>query len=162
PTSRTSHRLCRRAVLGIVAAGTLACLLPALRYAPVQAQPQKDQADAKASGRIYVSASLRYKPAGKDQEETHHRMIIAIDPDTGKWQKISDRGSYGRVSPDRQTLVFGRGDEIWNCDTQGTNNPGKISDKSGQPVWSPDGRHLVATKQEFMGGRWKDETWRMD
>ena len=76
-------------------------------------------------------------------------MIIAIDPATGKWQKIADSGDAGRVSPDGQTLVFSRVvDGIWNCDTGGSNNPGKISDKSGRPIWSPDGKHLVATKQE--------------
>jgi Tol biopolymer transport system component len=107
-----------------------------------------------------VSASLRYKPEGK--EEKLHALIIAIDPDTGKWQKITEQGNFPRVSPDRQTLVFGRGDAIWNCDTGGSNNPGKISDKSGDPIWSPDGKYIVATEQEEVGDRWKDETWRID
>jgi hypothetical protein len=79
-----------------------------------------------------VSAALRYKLHGNDQEETHYRLIVAIDPDTGKWQKITDKGNDGRVSPGRKTLVFRRDDAIWNCDTGGSNNPTKISEKSGQ------------------------------
>src|SRR5262249_23727304 len=97
----------------------------------------------------------------KDQEE-RIGMIIAIDPETGKWQKITDNGSAGRVSPDRQTLVFDWNNEIWNCDTKGANNPGRISDKNGRPVWSHDGKSIVATKQEIVDGHWKDETWRFE
>jgi Tol biopolymer transport system component len=162
PTSRTAPRLSRATILGILAAGILACLAPAVHYAPIQAQAPKDEADAKARGRIYVSASLRQQIGGK--EERTNNLIIAIDPATGKWQKITDDGHCGRVSPDRLTLVFNRGisSEIWNCDTGGTNNPAKISDKSGRPIWSPDGKYLVATKAEILDDRWKDETWRME
>jgi Tol biopolymer transport system component len=172
-TSQTAPGLSRRAVLGIVTGGILASLLPTLRNAPVQAEPQQGQDGAKAKGRIYVSCTLQYKPEGKNEEETHHGMIIAIDPDTSKWQKITDDGHAVRVSPDRQTLVFARDHEIWNCDTGGTNNPSKISDKvgGGRPIWSPDGKHLVATKQENLDKdnekdrktpAWRDETWRID
>jgi Tol biopolymer transport system component len=171
PTSRSSAGVSRLAALGIVMAAVLACLLPTFRQAPVRAEPQKAQANAKGRGRLYVSAALRYKPEGKDQEEKHYNLIIAIDPDTGKWQQITEQGNFGRVSPDRQTLVFGRGDAIWNCDTGGSNNPGKISDRSGRPIWSPDGKYLVATKQENLDKdnekdrktpAWRDETWRID
>jgi hypothetical protein len=148
-TSRSSPRLSRLTCLALVSAALLACLLPTFQHAPAQDQPRQAQAGAKARGRIYVSAALRYKPAGQDEEKTQYNLIIAIDPATGKWQKIADGGHDGRVSPDGQTLVFSRfGAGIWNCDTAGSNNPGKISDKSGRPVWSPDGKYLVATKQE--------------
>src|SRR5262249_26990350 len=145
-TSRSSPRLSRLTGLAVVSAALLACLVPTFQHAPAQDRPQPAQADAKARGRIYVSAALRYKPKGQDEEKTQYSMIIAIDPATGKWQKIADGGHDGRVSPDGQTLVFSRfGAGIWNCDTGGSNNPGKISDKSGRPVWSPDGKYLVAT-----------------
>src|SRR5206468_6372107 len=141
----------RLTCLAIVSAALLACLLPTFQHAPAQAQPQQAQAGAKARGRIYVSAALRYKPAGEDEEKTQYNLIIAIDPATGKWQKIVDGGHDGRVSPDGQTLVFSRqGVGIWNCDTAGSNDPGQISDKSGRPVWSPGGKHLVATRQELL------------
>jgi beta-lactamase regulating signal transducer with metallopeptidase domain/Tol biopolymer transport system component len=171
-TSRSSPRLSRLTCLAILSAAMLACLLPTFQHAPAQAQPQQAQAGAKAKGRIYVSAALRYKPAGQDEEKTQYNLIIAIDPATGKWQKIADGGHDGRVSPDGQTLVFSRfGAGIWNCDTGGSNNPGKISDKSGRPVWSPDGKYLVATRQEDLDKdndkarttpAWKCETWRID
>jgi RNA polymerase sigma factor (sigma-70 family) len=128
--------------------------------------------DATPKGRIYVNAGLRFKPEGQDEEKTQHNLIIAIDPTTGKWQKIADNGHSGRVSPDGQSLVFNHGEGIWNCDTGGGNNPGKISDNMGRPVWSPDGRYLVATKQELVEKdsdpkprttpAWKNETWRME
>jgi Tol biopolymer transport system component len=169
-TSQTAPSLSRRAVLGIVGGGLLASLPPAFRNALVHAEPQQGQAEAKAMGRIYVSCTLQYKPEGKDEEEKHYGMIIAIDLDTVKWQKMTDKGYDVRVSPDRQTLVFASDHEIWNCDTGGSNNPGKISNLAGdgRPIWSPDGKHLVATKQKHVDGHgkdepaWKDETWLMD
>jgi Tol biopolymer transport system component/beta-lactamase regulating signal transducer with metallopeptidase domain len=171
-TSRSSPQLSRRTGLILVSAAIVACLLPTFQHAPLQAQPQQAQPGTKAKGRIYVSAALRFKADGQDEEKTHYSMLIAIDPATGKWRKMADGAHDGRVSPDGQTLVFGRHvDGIWNCDTGGSNNPGKISDKSGRPIWSPDGKHLVATKQESLDKdnekdrktpAWRDETWRID
>jgi beta-lactamase regulating signal transducer with metallopeptidase domain len=171
-TIRSSPQLSRLTCLAIMSAAFVACLLPTFQAVPAEAQAQQAQPEAKAKGRIYVSAALRFKPEGQDEEKTQYGMIIAIDPATGKWQKIADGGYDGRVSPDGQTLVFSRfGNGIWNCDTGGSNNPGKISDKSGRPVWSPDGKHLVATRQEDLDKdnekarkkpAWKDETWRID
>lgn len=184
PTSRTAAVLSRRGILSLVAAGVLACLLPTFRHAPVQAQPQKANGDVKAKGRIYVTAWLRYKPEGKDEEKTYVNAIFGVDPATGKWQKITDEGFNGRVSPDGQTLIFsqftkpfGPDNGIWNCDTGGTDNPAKISDKRGRAVWSADGKHIVATKTDRLSadgkvvlGRpgeppvasLKCETWRID
>ena len=170
-TSQSSPHLSRLTCLAIVLAAVVACVLPTVQHAPaeVQAQEAQPEAKAKTKGRLYVSTVLRYKTDG-DEEKTEYSVIIAIDPATGKWQKIAN-GHDGRVSPDGQTLVFSRLDDgIWNCDTAGSNNPGKISDKSGRPVWSPDGKHLVATKQELVekpGDKkprttpaGKDETWK--
>jgi hypothetical protein len=171
-TRRSPPRLSRLAGLAIVSAAVLACLLPTFQHAPAGAQPQEAQAGARARGRIYVNAALRYKPKGQDEEKTRYNLTIAIDPATGKWQIITEHGYAGRVSPDRETLVFTRfAGGIWNCDTGGSNNPGKISDKSGRPVWSPDGKYLVATRQEDLDKdnkkprttpAWKCETWRID
>ena len=171
--SRSSPKLSQRTSLTLVSAAFLACLLPTFQGAVVLAQPQQGQADAKgAKGRIYVTAGLRFKAEGEDEEKTHHNMLIAIDPVTGKWQKMTDKAHSGRVSPDGHTLVFSHLDDgTWNCDTGGSNNPGRISDKTGRPIWSPDGKHLVATNQEDLDKdnekdrktpAWRDETWRMD
>ncbi len=177
-TKQSSPQLSRLAGLALVLAAIVACLLPTLRYSPVQAQSQQAHPDAKAKGRIYVTACLRLK----DEEKTQYNLLIAIDPDTGKWQKITDDGHNGRVSPDGKTLVFSRfgaSDKrgrvsslgIWSCDTTGSNKPSKISDRDGRPVWSSDGKHLVATKEEDLDKdnekdrktpAWRDETWRID
>ena len=173
-TSRSAPRVSRLTRLTLVAAAFVAFLLPTLRPAPAQApgQTQSAQADKKTDGRLYVNASLRFKPEGQDEEKTLLNMIIAIDPVTGKWQKITDNGHDPRVSPDGQTLVFSRfNGGLWNCDTGGSNNPGQISDKVGRPVFSPDGKYLVATKQELQKKEddkprktpfWKKETYRID
>jgi Tol biopolymer transport system component len=166
PISRTSPGLSRRAVLGIATAGFIACLLPNVRLAPVYAQPQQGRDDLK--GRIFVAAKIRYKHEGKDKEERRDQLVIAIDPDTGKWQKIGDNGivsipDNGRVSPDRQTLAFSENQETWICDTHGTKLPRRISDKIGELIWSPDGKRLVATKSEWPNPHHlKAETWRID
>jgi beta-lactamase regulating signal transducer with metallopeptidase domain/Tol biopolymer transport system component len=170
--SRSSPQLSRRATLSIVSAAILVCLLPTIERAPAQTNRQLTGPDAKAKGRIYVSASLRLKSAGQKEEKTQHSMLIAIDPETDKWQKVTDRGHSGRVSPDGRTLVFASlGDGIGSCDTAGTNSPRKISDTSGRPIWSPDGKRLVVTKQVLVEkdsdkkprtvSSWKDETWSM-
>jgi Tol biopolymer transport system component len=177
-TKQSSPQLSRLAVLALVLAAIVACLLPTLRYSPVQAQSQQARPDAKTKGRIYVTACLRLK----DEEKTQYNLLIAIDRATGKWQKITDDGHNGRVSPDGKTLVFSRFGELnghgrvsslgtWSCDTAGSNKPNKISDKSGRPIWSSDGKQLVATKDEDLDKdnekdrktpAWRDETWRID
>jgi beta-lactamase regulating signal transducer with metallopeptidase domain/Tol biopolymer transport system component len=171
PTSRSTPQLSRRTGLILVSAAALACLLPTFQHAPIQAQPQQAQPGTNVRGRIYVSAAFRFKAEGQDEEKTHNDVLIAIDPATGKWQKMADDAHYGRVSPDGQTLVFGRDSGIWSCDTGGSNNPGTLSDKTGRPIWSPDGKHLVATKQEDLDKdnekdrktpAWRMETWRID
>jgi dipeptidyl aminopeptidase/acylaminoacyl peptidase len=95
-------------------------------------------------------------------------MVIAIDPDTGKWQKIGDNGivsfrDNGRVSPDRQMLAFSEDQEIWICETHGTKLPRRISDRIGELIWSPDGKRLVSSKVEWPDrSHMKAETWRID
>lgn len=166
--SQSSPRLSRVSCLGLASAALAACLLPTFRHAPVQAQ---DSAAAKAEGRIYVSASYRIKPEGADEEKTIHNVIISIDPATGDWQLVVENGYAARLSPDRRTLVFNRHDDgIWKCEADGQ-YPFKISDQNGRPVWSPDGKQFVVTKQEDLDKdnvkdrttpAWKCETWRID
>jgi len=164
--SRTSRHLSRYVVKALVLVGVSIGLLPTMLDASVQGQEKKEAVADKAKGRIYVSASLEYTLEGKVEPETHRNLIVAIDPATGKWQKMADMTGTGtsvRVSPDRQTILFNQlQGGIWNCDTGGGNNPGRISDRSGIPIWSGDGNHIVATKQEAKNDRWHDETWRIN
>jgi RNA polymerase sigma factor (sigma-70 family) len=94
--------------------------------------------------------------------------ILSIDPLTGMWKKLADNGEQtARVSPDRQTVVFERDDAIWNCDTGGTNAPGKLFDWPngyGGPIYAPAGKHLYVSKiRSSLGAEvWLHETWQYD
>lgn len=152
--------------MGSVIAGLLTFVLSDLPQGVVQAQARPGRADAKTNGRIYACAVIQYE--GKDRLDS---LVIAIDPDTGKWQKITDQAHDCRVSPDRQTLVFFRDDGIWNCDTTGNNAVGKVSDMRGLPIWSRNGKYVVTTEPKALpeeGDKprtkpaWKNQTWKMD
>src|SRR5262249_35925673 len=111
---------------------------------------------AKPAPRIFIPVTFR----------TNDKLeggIIAIDPETGKWKKIADEGGQVRVSPDRQTLLFEKNGGIWNCDTQGSNNPGRIFDRGYSSVWSPDDRQIIVTEGKHLEAqnKWQVENWLM-
>ena len=115
-------------------------------------------------GRIFLSGIVSIRPKGEEKDE-FLRMLLAVDPATGKWTKICDReGVWPRVSPDGQTVVCTNQamTELWNCDTQGGNNPRRIAELGGRPLWSSDGKHLIVTKEKFTeAAGWEFETWRL-
>jgi Tol biopolymer transport system component len=129
---------------------------PNARGAPL---PAGKKARTPRKGRIFVTAMLNVKRAGQDNEE-RFRGIIAIDPETGKWTKITGDGNRPRVSPDGETLIFVRENAVWNCDTKGADNPGKITDLGSLPLWSADGKSLVVNKGNF-DKKWTHHHWRM-
>jgi Tol biopolymer transport system component len=52
--------------------------------------------------------------------------------------------------------------ELWNCDTKGGNNPGRIAELGGRPLWSSEGKYLVVTQEKFTEKNgWEFETWRL-
>lgn len=171
-TRQSSPQLSRAACLGIALATLVTCLLPTFRHAVAQAQ---GATSAKAEGRIYVSATYRIKPEGTDEEKTVYNAIIAIDPANGDWQMVVENGHAARLSADRRTLAFNRLKDgilkgIWKCEPDGQ-FPFKVFDIDGRPVWSPDGKHLVVTKEKLIekdskqpstAPVWHDETWRID
>jgi RNA polymerase sigma factor (sigma-70 family) len=138
--------------------------------APVSSQgSQKEEPVQRRKPRIYLNANLKVKRAGEDAPQDY-RGIIAIDPTTGKWQKITAGGYGPRISPDGETVIFVRhtggangivDSEVWNCDTGGSDNPGKITDIGGLPSWSPDGKHLIVGKSKF-DKKWSHKTFRVD
>ena len=129
--------------------------LPRIRGARAAAQVGAIQAGAKKPARIFVNVSVR-------EDEKLVNQIIAIDPESGKWKKIADGGGRPRISPDGETALLGRSEGIWNCDTQGGNNPGQISDKGYSAVWSPDGKQIIATNGHQDTGKWQVENWLMN
>jgi RNA polymerase sigma factor (sigma-70 family) len=150
--------------LGLVSAGARAelhavkeeAVLPSLVAAPPAPEPLgAAQADARKPARIFVTVSLR-------ENDNLVNQVIAVDPQSGKWTKIADGGGRVRVAPDGQTLLMGRAEGIWNCDTQGGNNPGQISDKGYAAVWSPDGKQIVVAGGKQTQGKWQVENWLMN
>jgi beta-lactamase regulating signal transducer with metallopeptidase domain/Tol biopolymer transport system component len=164
--SRAERLLAAGMILALAAAGLVPWRLTARPADTPQAEGTA--VAAKLPGRIFLSANLRTRLEGQD-EEKNLSAVFAIDPNTGAWKKITDQGHRGRVSPDGQTLAFSMfpaKDEIWSCDTQGSNNPGRICDRSGIPLWSPDGKELLVSHSEPLkdkksGSVWKDEAWRV-
>jgi RNA polymerase sigma factor (sigma-70 family) len=167
------------AVLLLVAAvgGGTALLVPGLPAAPPeQAQATKEAgappagrvpsgaptADAQKPdpGRIFVDVqfprTLAALIAGRDRQV----QLVAIDPETAKWVKVADAGGFARVSPDRRTLLVNCKDGICSTDADGRGEPKRLCEQRGRPVWAPDGKHFVVTREEWQEGHgWKDETW---
>jgi RNA polymerase sigma factor (sigma-70 family) len=144
------------------AAALAACLaLGAMFGSGSAAQDQQPGPEpaAKAPGsRIVVGAVL----------EPIAGAIISVDPATGAWQKLADADAMEtRVSPDGQTVLYRTADAVWNCDTGGANNPGKLfdwHDGYGGFTWTSDSKHIVGTHLDSILGSeiWHHRTWRYD
>ncbi len=124
----------------------------------------------KLPGRIYAAASFKTKADGGNPE--HIEGIVAIDPSTGNWTRIVDRGDSPRVSPDGKRLAFTEDKTpkgAWACDAQTGANPIQLFSKATSAVWSPDGKELVVgvpapVPREYRGEEyWGEETakWRI-
>jgi Tol biopolymer transport system component len=156
PTSRTNPVLSRRNLLWLGAAGLLTTILPTIHSAPAAAEEHKQEDVIKkpVSGRIYLYAYMNVKSKGTNSDQEMH-AIIAIDPETGQWEKIIDNGHDPRVSPDGKSLVYSifkdpdkdskEHREIWNYDLK-SKNKRLIYIDAGCYSWSPDGKNLVNTK----------------
>ena len=138
---------------------------------------EKKDAASPNKGGIVLMANLRLKYVGNDEEE-EYCGIISVDPEAGKWKKITGlgtgpgTGSGGchRVSPDGETLAFVRNDAtvgVWTCDIARADKPAKISDLGewgSRLVWSPKGERLVVSNAKFdkLEKKWTHENWLMD
>jgi RNA polymerase sigma factor (sigma-70 family) len=130
---------------------------------PVLAAPGEDAktTPTSAATRIIVPAVLT--DDGKRQW-----LLIAVDPDTGEWQKLcSTTASHPRVSPDGETVMFLVQDDLCNLATRGGgDSPGKLFEFSGYggPSWSPDGKHLYYTtlQGQLNNTLWQHQSWRRD
>jgi Tol biopolymer transport system component len=143
----------RRTALLLVAGACLIATCPTIRPTSLRAQqPEavaKKSENAKNTGRIFVETSIWRLPEGETKPR-RTGSVIAVDPETGKWTALNkNRPEEPRVSPDGNTLAFvldkGRDQGIWTCDTVTGENPGRIFPKLGPPIWSPDGKQILAT-----------------
>jgi Tol biopolymer transport system component len=159
PTSQTSPVLSRRNLLWLGAAGALTGILPTLRAAPTQADEEKSahEQESVSAGRVFLQAYLMTKPKGTDKKETV-RGIIAIDPETGRWEKILE-GDGVRVSRDGRTLAFSKhkrsnssyveSAEIGTYDLTTRRASQVVAEGGTVFCWSPDGKRIVNIKGHF-------------
>lgn len=109
-------------------------------------------------GKIYVRAGLEVKNKAGGTEKLVG--IISIDPNTGAWERLGLDGFFIRISPQKDRLAFckfvnvpgqrpGRPalTEIDLADSQGRNS-NKIVDNANIPLWSPDGKRLVYSREK--------------
>jgi RNA polymerase sigma factor (sigma-70 family) len=116
-----------------------------------------------------VNATAIIVPAIIIEDGEKKAMLIAVNPETGEWRTISKgEARYPRVGPDQETIVFLRGESVWNCDAKGFDNPGKLFAWEGYgqagPIWSADGKNLYySTLQATLANTvWRHESWRCD
>lgn len=126
---------------------------PQAQRAPELVVPVNAGLPAKTTGirrplprRIYAAASFQTKT--EDGQYAEISGIIAIDPENGKWVRITSQGQVPRVSPDGKRLAFpteGNGKGTVTCINQPNSTMVQIFPKRGLPVWSPDGKSLIVT-----------------
>jgi Tol biopolymer transport system component len=163
--SKTSPAISRRNLLWLGGVGIATAMLPTLRHGEAMAKDENaaSQDQKSLSGRIFIHASLKTTPkeGGQNRIELEdHLGIIAIDPETGRWEKISD-GHTVRVSHDGKKLVFvifkldsktGKIEsaELWLYDLASRQKT-LVTEKEGNGVWSwsPDGKQLIRSTSHF-------------
>ncbi len=102
-------------------------------------------------GKIYTWAAFELKTLSGGTER--FGGPIAIDPNTGKWEKLDIDGSSIRVSPRADLLTFcryGQPDpqtrfrksDIFFSNLQG-GQPVRVAESGGSQVWSSDGKRLL-------------------
>jgi Tol biopolymer transport system component len=159
--SRSRPALTRRAAMLLLVAGAAACALPTLDIQPAAAEPAgAGEADKKLMGRLFLNVAVR------DDDDKFESTIIAVDPATGKWERICEAaGAFRvRVSPDKETLAFAKHEDgVWTCAAQKDSSPGRIFDRGYLTGWSPDSKQIIVSDGKFEEGTgWKHEAWRMN
>lgn len=122
-------------------------------------------------GKIYARVGLDFKNEAGAAEK--YNGIIAIDPNTGSWEKIGDFGHRFQVSPDgtkylystfRQPLTSSETHttDIWLADAKG-GAPARIVADAICPLWSPDGKEVLYFKgKDSENTGWRGPTWLLD
>lgn len=159
-TSQTSLVLSRRNLLWLGAGAAITAVLPTLRLASAMAEEGNPAEPGKkpSAGRIYLCAHLMTKPKADNKREEwlgDVQAIIAVDPETGRWEKIVD-GDDVRVSPDGKTLAFAKyrpekggrieASEIWTYDLATRRTNRLLAAGGNMFFWSPDGKRIVHSR----------------
>ena len=115
-------------------------------------------------GKIFLRADLEYD---QDSKTEKYNGTIAVDPNTGAWEKVGDLGFSLRVAPDGKQLAFDRfknseGDfrkpqptVIYLANVKDP-QPVKLVEDASLPIWSPDGKQLLY----HVGESSEDTGWR--
>jgi RNA polymerase sigma factor (sigma-70 family) len=129
---------------------------------PAETKPAREK--PVGPGRIYVHVNFPPTLIDYLAQRDLNARLVAIDPDTGTWDKINDNGGFPRLSPDGNTLLFTRQlDQVWSCDVRGKEEPRQLSDKGGHPRWSADGKRFVTTRGKLTpADAWQTETWQVN
>jgi len=167
PISRTSPVLSRRNLLRLGATVIITTVLPTFVFVPAMAEEQRRESELKnsTSGRIYIDAVMNVKSEDSNPSNEIH-AIIAIDPETGQWEKVIDGGYRAKVSPDGQMIAFLAStnsdtdkEEIWTYDLKSKKKT-LICNDGGNFSWAPDGKSIVFTKSHFTADdKSEDNTW---
>jgi Tol biopolymer transport system component len=139
-------------------------IMPALYPASATGNKEKPQDPAKNTPPDRIFAGVHDFGPEKNQG------IIAITPADGSWRWVEQMRGMARLSPDGHTLAFFgpikplSARAIWTRDIRGGDPPRRISELSGIPVWSPDGKWIVTSPHTgWAGGRLSPRgTWRMN
>lgn len=143
----------------------------------VAAEPQQQTAiqnECALPVRIVLDAKLKTEPqdSGKGEEVSG---IIAVDPETGRWEKLVNDGYLVRVAPQGDALAFvkvnrdksdspdlAESGEIWTCDMK-SRTATRLFDHGGWFCWSPDSSQIVSTKiRRTEDSGYNNETWRVN
>ncbi len=132
---------------------------------------QATQQSATLPGKIYCRALLEFKNDSDAVEK--YFGVIAIDPNSGDWEKIGEFGSRFQISPDGKRYLYSTDrqppdgskthiSDIWVTDAEG-GTPVRIAEDAICPLWSPDGKKVLYFKgKDSEDTGWRGPTWLYD
>ncbi len=122
------------------------------RASPPSGPGPRGGADSRAAGSAGVGGSGRilafvHSMGGEDE---FFQEIVAINPDNGTWEKLTDDGLprwFPRASGDGKSLAYsGLEQGVFRCSIRG-GDPVRITDAGGcVPLWSPDGKQILVSE----------------
>jgi Tol biopolymer transport system component len=119
--------------------------------APVQTGGESRRTSPVAlHGQLVLTAALR--TAGEPNR--FEQSLITVDPNSGAWTRLLNLNSEGnsgftfplsstRISPDGQSILFVRGDEVWRQATFARDSLVRVAAKGQPKAWDPTGNAFV-------------------